>query len=695
MTISDANWNSATDPYVEGDPVFATTPSPVYSVATNLIRLTWTGKGFLSNVVHDENRQTVVLRRNTDDSIEFADQFHSHGDRTNIGTDEFRAFDDRFTGSDGTQRRVEMFAPTIVMSDAYGNVTWQLTIDINSFPTNEYQVVVIRYPAYFDKTVPQLITALGMHYAQLAIWDDQGLGNFSHPRDFMDKASFQALATRIEAPNCRFVASKGKAIDDHIMALVSQAPDLYSIRPNDTLGDGMVSLHALHRTKLAKRTDLVLDSATLATSKHVLDWECRLSVVEPVTGYKVTYGYYAQRENNNTSAPSSLLKNSFPLDYKTMDDRFDSVYSSENVIERPHPNACAKAVAVTLDLGGIQARNPLYQRLLSQDEVVVEFDWYGMNFMPGDHVQIFLDEVGFDETTGATFVVEDTAIKDALKGIISVTFRRAYGIENPHPYEMRGEAAGDSSPAEHWPFMYSAENLGAMSDGDDPFALAVAERLRYWRNDWASTQVQGDYAAGGFDEHMRPLADTSNATYHDIDDANAPYFRWPSVRFNDGTQQSVRTVASGGDALMWWVWKAIDLSEVAKYLLHHVKDASNHISALTAGTAGKFLIQARVAGVTHSSVVDVSESNSTYIICRFESGGTNRVNVSGTLWVPPWGSFPGMNSANPFYFGTDGGSNTGVNANVAEMGLLIPQGAESIGTMYTQLEAYIKEKYNA
>lgn len=689
MTISDANWNAASDPFVQSAPSFSGTPSPDMAGA-NLTGVEVTISNALSGICDDLDRQVVVLVHDTSGEVLHFEQFYLFDDRADAGAAEFHTYAERWNGSGGDQYQATFFAGIIVVG---GSSTCRLHGLVGSFPNNEYRMRVTRYPSYRDRTLAQLLFAIGQHTVdELPIWDDQALGNFFEPREFMDKDSFQTNSDKANHQRFNFISRRGETVESLIMGLAGQTADFSTIRPSDT-NDGVVSLHLYHHEDLPERRDVVLDSGSLSKDPHVLAWELRTGVVEPISGIDATYGHYHVRKYNDGATLERLLKNEFPLEYRTGEDRFIVGTSPDRVVEMEFPNMVVTGHG--LDRGGILAQFPIYTRAKSQDELEIVFDWYGLNFMPGDKVNVFVSGLGWDSTNGETFIVNETAIEDAIHGTVKVTLRRAWGIGNPHPYDWRdaSDLAG-SEPSEDWPFLFSSENLRFVGMNENIFGSTDGDFAQNWLNTFGHVRETGDYST---DEDENMIEEGAlGAIYKPGSDSQAPY-GWPSVWFVTGgkvpAQPSPPANYGSGDALLWWVWRAIDLDSTNKYLLHHVLDGNNEIKVYTVGGgAGAFDIRVKVGGVVDVETVTVSEDYATYVIAQF--GGTDRVNVSGTEDTGVgWSSFPGIGTGADVYFGTDGAGAGAMNANVAEIGLVLPQSPEDVDTMYAQLEAYIREKY--
>jgi hypothetical protein len=697
VTISDANWNSATDPFVQGTPSFGSTPAGAFVSGTNLKWLTFTGSNFLSGIVEDPERQIVLLVHDTDDSVEHMDQFHLYDDRTDSGASEWHEYTERWKNGSGDYIRDDIFAGIICVT---GSSTCLLEGYYPSFPNNTYRVRVTRFPSYRLVTLAQAVFAAGMHVRdELGIWNDAGSGAFFRPRDFMDKAAFQANSAKFNHQTLDAVFRNGVTVEKLVMELVGQTADFATIRPSDS-DAGDVKLHLYHHQDLPTRSDLVLSHDTQEVSRHVLSWELRTNVVEPITAIKAQWGHYHTREDADTPTQERFLKNDFPLDYKTGEDRFYVGMRPDNIAEMKFPNHVVANHG--LDRSGILAQFPLYMRYKSQDELTVTFDWYGLNFMPGDLVQCFVDQVGLDETNGTGFVVIETEIANPIKGEVRVLLRRAWGIGSPHPYDWRdAEDSAGSEPAEDWPFIYSAENIRLVGDNSNVFGSTEDDYSKQWLNSVAhvieksGTAGARDYS-GDSDENMIEYGALGALLKSPID-SNAPY-GWPSVLFVTGGEQVVNATISSGPAILWWVWTPIDLNTLNDYLVYHFVDANNYFQVRTTGAgAGKISIEMRISGVLTTKEITVSEGSSGYVIVQF--GGTDKVNVSGSEDTGvSWTTFLGVNSSVSIFFGCDGaGGNGPPSANIAEIGLVMPQTAssETADGMYAQVEAYIQEKYGA
>jgi len=691
MTISDANWNSSTDPFRQGAPDFNSIPSP-NMVSTTLTYMTFTGKYFLSGVIDDEDRQTIVLVKDSDNTVESMDQFHCHADRTIAGGAEWKTYSVRYTGGDGAQRSATVGAHTIVLHDS--DETWRLSGTFSSFPNNEYRIRAERYPCWWEQDGPQTIVSLGMHFlTELTPWDDSATGTHFEPREFMDKASFQAASPTAERHTLRFIAVKGKTITELIEEVMGQTPHFYAIRPNNTTNDAKVTFHCIDQKSCESRSDLVLQHRTMEASPHVLGYDLRRNVLEPITGYDFQYGAYQIRENNDTSVATTVLKNDFPLDYKTGEDRLSTSWTDKNIakLEFPHVGIAEHDLA----LGGVLAQFPLYRYLKAQDELSIDMDWFGLNYLPGDIFNVFLENIGYDDTNGRSFQVMRTRIKDAKAGVVQVTARTSYGIANPHPYLWRDETTTfGSKPAEDWPFLFSVENLGAFDASENVFTQGPSLASGTWINAFAEVRERSDYSTLT-DQHMTENG-AAGALYQLPSNSNAP-FNGPSVSFITGGIMDCTGTSfpvNGTNAILWWIWNPVDLSLSGRYLIEHTYDANNSLEVYSNGTANQFRIRVKNAGTTTTTDVSCNEDQSSWVMVRFDNagGGRNKVLVNGSSTSGNWTAFPGIGT-NDVNFGWDGSSALGIAANIAEIGCVSPQGAtETISTFASNVQAYLEEK---
>lgn len=289
MTILDADWNASDDPFVKPAPSFATTPDGWFSSGTNLSFLTVEARNVLSGVLDDEDRQVVVLAHDTNGSIERGAAFHNTADRLDESTAQWHPYRERSRNDEGDPIWFDVLACSLIVNDA-GDDTCYLDLSFSSFPNNEYRIRITRFPIYYDNDLAQLILSLGSFLlGDLPIWDESGLGTFYQGRDFLDKDSFQAYSDREFSHRLRFIAKRGESINSMIADMLGQTPSLAAIRPSDT-DDGKTSLHVYHPEELPVRSDVVLSSDSQTVTPHVISWELRQGIVNPTTGYNVTFG---------------------------------------------------------------------------------------------------------------------------------------------------------------------------------------------------------------------------------------------------------------------------------------------------------------------------------------------------------------------------------------------------------------------